>query len=238
MMRFFDLPQRIILSILLMLSLISPKILAADIHSNRQFSIIPEKIWNERSKKSYKKIIRQAKRNHLLVIDPKLQRIMQKIIPHAQHISLNSAKMEWEIHAYLHGNLNAYAFAGGKILVNTGLYWQLDLTEDELAFVIAHEMAHALLDHSREKMSASLLLGSVPSYLSEGVSQTWLHEKEADLMAVQLMNKAGIGPQAAASFFEKLSRETERRRHIQAKQPLMSNDFMQYRLNAIGTELL
>ena len=203
----------------------------------KKMMVIPEGIWNDKADRSYTKIINKAKKAHLLVIDPRLERLMQQMVPHAVAYRPSAAKWEWEIHAQMNGILNASGFPGGKILLNTGLYWNLELTDDELAFVIAHEMSHALLDHNREKVSSSLLLGSLPSYLTNGVSQTWLHEMEADILALVLMENAGLNPKAAETFFNKFERETERRRALNTDQPLMSTDFMKYRRQAIENAL-
>jgi predicted Zn-dependent protease len=199
--------------------------------------VVGEQAWQAQSAKAYKKLINQMKKSRTVVIDPKLQRLMDQMLPHTSVYHPDSSEWQWEINAQLSGVLNASSFAGGKILVNTGMYWQLQLSDDELAFVIAHEMAHALLDHRRKKVAASLFLGSLPTYLSHGVSQTWLHESEADILALELMQHAGMNPQAASTFFEKFQRETERRRQLKADQPLMSGEFMDYRRQIISEAL-
>ena len=203
----------------------------------KQVMMVGEHAWQAQSAKAYKRLMNQMKKSHTLVIDSKLQRVMDKMIPHTLIYHPNASEWQWEINAQLSGVLNASSFAGGKILINTGLYWKLELTEDEIAFVVAHEMAHALLEHSREKISASLFLGSLPTYLSHGISQKWLHEIEADHLALELMRKAGIDANAASTFFEKFANETEHRRHSQVKQPLMSSDFMHYRRQIIASAL-
>lgn len=60
---------------------------------------------------------------------------------------------DWEFHLIGNDSVNAFCMPGGKIIVFTGLASVTD-TEDELAFILGHEMAHALLDHSRTKISA------------------------------------------------------------------------------------
>lgn len=199
--------------------------------------LVSEKSWHSKAEKSYNQIVKEAKKKNTLVVDPKLDRIMHKMLPYAVEFRPEAKDWNWQINAHLNGTLNAYGFAGGKIILNTALYWQLELTEEELAFVIAHEMSHELLEHSRQKMSASLLLGSLPTYLTHGVSQMWLHESEADLLALQLMKKAGMNPKAGSSFFKKLTVETERRRQLKVNQTLMTADFMKYRQQAIDTSL-
>ncbi|MBR0271426.1 MAG: M48 family metallopeptidase [Methanobrevibacter sp.] len=60
---------------------------------------------------------------------------------------------DWEFHLIGNDSVNAFCMPGGKIVVFSGLATVTD-TEDELAFILGHEMAHALLDHSRTKISA------------------------------------------------------------------------------------
>ncbi|WP_304094016.1 M48 family metallopeptidase [Methanobrevibacter ruminantium] len=60
---------------------------------------------------------------------------------------------EWEVHLIANDCINATCHAGGKITVYSGIL-SVANTEERLAFILAHEMAHALLDHSRTKISA------------------------------------------------------------------------------------
>lgn len=59
---------------------------------------------------------------------------------------------EWEFHLLKSDEINAYCMAGGKIGVYSGMF-EIASTEERLAFVLGHELAHALLDHSRSKYS-------------------------------------------------------------------------------------
>jgi Zn-dependent protease with chaperone function len=203
----------------------------------KQLMLVSENSWHSNATKAYEKNLKQAKSKNVLVIDKRLEKIIQKLIPSTDFYRLGASHWDWKIRAQLNGEMNAYGFASGKILINTGLYWHLNLNDDELAFVIAHEMAHALRDHSREKMSASLLFGSLPTYARYGVSQVWLHEQEADLIALNLMSKANFKPEAALSFWQKYDLESERRRNLKTAQTLMSKDLLQYRIDAIQTFL-
>ena len=59
----------------------------------------------------------------------------------------------WDVHLIANNNVNALCMPGGKILVFSGLL-SVIRTEEELAFILGHEMAHSLLDHGRTKISA------------------------------------------------------------------------------------
>lgn len=133
--------------------------------------------------------------------------------------------------------LNTHGFAGGKVLLHTGIYWGLNLTEDELAYVIAHEMAHSLREHSRERLSTQMLLGPLARIKNGGQSMSATLEQEADLLGLEMIEKAGYNPAAAISFWEKYQHESSRRAQNGGDEPLMSQSFMQQRIQAIEARL-
>ena len=114
---------------------------------------------------------------------------------------------------------------GGKIIVYSGLIEQLKLSDDELAAVMGHEIAHALREHGREAMSkayatqmaqqgvgALLGLGQESMALADSVVQYSMtlpnsrdNENEADLIGLELSARAGYDPQAAISLWQKMS---------------------------------
>jgi predicted Zn-dependent protease len=120
--------------------------------------------------------------------------------------------------------LNAYCMPGGKIMVYTGLIEKLNLSDAELAAVIGHEMAHALREHSRERISRAYaqqlalagvavvtgagegamdlanMVGSVTFQLPHSREQ----ESEADTIGMELMARAGYDPNAAVSVWRKM----------------------------------
>ena len=121
--------------------------------------------------------------------------------------------------------LNAYCMPGGKIMVYSGLVEQLELTDAEMAAVIGHEMAHALREHSRERISrvdrAAVdhwwRRGCVPaqarrvSGLANQVASVTFQlphsreqESEADIIGLELMARAGYDPNAAVSVWKKM----------------------------------
>ena len=118
-------------------------------------------------------------------------------------------------------NINAFCAPGGKIGVYTGLINQLQLTDDEIAAVMGHEIAHALREHSREQASqktiSSLITSTVaaatgmPGELMDAGSQMLVHlpnsramELESDVIGLELMARAGYDPRHASSIWRKM----------------------------------
>ncbi len=123
---------------------------------------------------------------------------------------------------------NAFCLPGGKVAVYTGIT-DLAGSDDELATVMAHEIAHAIARHGAERMTQMLMvelggmaLGEALNTQTEttlelasiayGVGSGLLyvlpysrtHESEADYMGLMFMAKAGYDPRAAVSFWQKM----------------------------------
>ncbi|MDE5602352.1 MAG: M48 family metallopeptidase, partial [Helicobacter sp.] len=146
----------------------------------------------------------------------------------------NASKREdfkWEFYLIEEEQKNAFCLPGGKVFVYTGLMNIIE-NDDELAVVMSHEIAHALLRHGGERMSMQTLtqlggniLGAivgaqVPGY-SSLINQAYnlgsnvgvilpfsrAHELEADKLGILLVQKAGYNPQAALRFWQKMSED-------------------------------
>ncbi|MCW8040292.1 MULTISPECIES: M48 family metallopeptidase [Acinetobacter] len=215
----------------------------------KQFMVIPEKAWNVQSERSYTRFVNRAKDQQVLVIDAKLNQLMEQLRTEADAFRTGSEQWKWDIKGNLNGELNAHSLPGGKIIVNTGLYWGLKLNQDELAFVVAHEMAHSLRDHNREK--ASMLLasnlailtatagaGAIASAAASVTSQValipkgWNLEVEADVIGLDIMSRAGYNPKAAVDFWAKFQNESNRRKAFDIK-PLMNDALYAKRIGNI-----
>jgi len=110
--------------------------------------------------------------------------------------------------------VNAYAIAGGRMFFNTGILDFLE-TEDEIAFVMAHEIAHNELRHCIKRVQYAAIASAIdPSFgeivqLAYGIYSmpfTKYDEYEADELGVWLMKKAGYDKQGAVDFFTKLEK--------------------------------
>ena len=111
-----------------------------------------------------------------------------------------------------------------KSFFYSGIIEKLKLTDAEIAAIMGHEMAHALREHSRERMSRQVAtqtaigLGAAVFGLSSGQAQvaglagdlgltlpnSRTQETEADLMGLELMARAGYDPNAAVTLWQKM----------------------------------
>lgn len=157
----------------------------------------------------------------------RLRTIAARIIPHAIAWRADAAQWNWKVNLIEDDKtVNAYCTAGGGIAFYSGLIEQLQATDDELAQVMGHEVAHALASHTRERMSIALasglateLLGTTKAGASVGAQNialvsalTWqlpnsrAGEAEADRIGIELAAKAGYNPEAAVQLWQKMSR--------------------------------
>ena len=159
----------------------------------------------------------------------RLREIAQKIIPFANEWNPRVSQWKWEINLIGSNQINAYCMPGGKIVFYTGLIKTLNLTDDEIAVVMGHEMAHALREHARERMGkstatqglarlggllASSWLGIDPN-LADAVAQGGANlltlkfgredESEADLVGMELAARAGFDPRAGVTLWQKMA---------------------------------
>ena len=69
---------------------------------------------------------------------------------------------DWDFHLIADNTLNAFCMPGGKIVMFSGILSVAD-SEEKVAFILGHEMAHALLDHARTRISAQNAQNTITS---------------------------------------------------------------------------
>jgi Zn-dependent protease with chaperone function len=157
----------------------------------------------------------------------RLRSISARLIDDAPRWNARARQWRWEVNLIGSKSVNAFCMPGGKIAVFTGLLDKLQLTDDEVAMVLGHEMAHALREHARERIAKSqgtnalLSLGAQLFGLGQlgdvaasiGTQLLTLKfsrddEIEADLVGLELGARAGFAPQAAVSLWQKMGRES------------------------------
>jgi predicted Zn-dependent protease len=176
----------------------------------------------------YTKMKQEAAGKGALNPDPamlqRVQIIAKRLQPHTAVFRADALNWKWEVNVLGSKQLNAFCMPGGKIMFYSGLITQLSLTDDEIAVVMGHEIAHALREHSREQMSqaiaaqtaielgsALLGLGSTSSELASQGYQAFIatkfsrtDESEADTIGLELTARAGYNPRAAISLWRKM----------------------------------
>ena len=154
----------------------------------------------------------------------RLRRIAQRIIPYTSEWNSRAKGWKWEVNLISSRQINAFCMPGGKIAFYTGIIEQLQLTDDEVAQIMGHEISHALREHARERMGkgaatsigASLLsqlfglgdLGqTVASYGAELLNMKFGREDEleADLVGLELAARAGFNPRAGITLWQKMA---------------------------------
>lgn len=153
----------------------------------------------------------------------RVRTITQRLIQQVGTFRPDARQWNWEVHVVNDSEVNAWCMPGGKIAVYAGLLNTLKPTDDELAAVLGHEMAHALREHSREQVSQQMATGLGLSVLSAvtGMQATAdlgaqlskvmftlpnsrTHEAEADRIGVELAARAGYDPRAAVTLWQKM----------------------------------
>lgn len=136
----------------------------------------------------------------------------------------DAAALSWEIHTCRRCDENASAMAGGKLLVSEEFVAQYALTDDELGYVLAHEMAHVLAEHTREIATAArFFVGNgrnrdyedIQNELDESLplvlrmSPVYIQQElEADYMGFIIGARSGCDPEAMLRMLAKLDANT------------------------------
>ncbi|HET8871715.1 MAG TPA: M48 family metallopeptidase [Aquabacterium sp.] len=190
--------------------------------------LVPADQVEQASQQQYAQLREDARKKGALLPDNnpqviRLRAIAKRIIPFALDWNRRAADWQWEVNVLDSKELNAFCMPGGKIAFYTGILDQLKLTDDEVAMVMGHEMAHALREHARERMgkqsatklganliSGLLGLGSTGDALLNMGSQLLTlkfsreNESEADLVGMELAARAGYDPRAGLSLWQKM----------------------------------
>jgi predicted Zn-dependent protease len=153
----------------------------------------------------------------------RLRGIARKIIPFTQEWNPRAKDWRWEVNLLGSPQINAFCMPGGKIAFYSGILQKLKLSDDEVAIVMGHEIAHALREHARERMGKNAATGIGASLLSQvfgfgQIGQTVTNygaqlltlefsrsdESDADLVGMELAARAGYDPRAGVTLWQKM----------------------------------
>ncbi len=190
--------------------------------------LVSEAELNQTALQQYSQLLSEAKSQKALDVNAaqtqRVRTIAQRLIQQVGVFRPDALQWDWEIHVINSNEVNAWCMPGGKMAIYTGLINQTQATDDELAAVIGHEMAHALREHSREQMSQQMVtsvglgilgaitgssaaadLGGTLTDVMFNLPNSRTHETEADLLGVELAARAGYDPRAAITLWQKMA---------------------------------
>ena len=184
---------------------------------------------NAGAAKAYSQMMAEAQKKGALDRDPaqvaRVKAIVSRLVPQTAAFRADAAKWPWEVHVVSIDEVNAWCMPGGKMAIYTGLINKLGATDDEIAAVMGHEIAHALREHSREQISqqvgvqtgigivgALFGIGELGQNIGGLVADVTLlkpksraMETESDRIGVELAARAGYDPNAAVRLWEKMA---------------------------------
>ena len=189
--------------------------------------LVPAETLERQAIQQYAAMKSDASQKRALAPDnhPQLRRlrtIAARMIPFATRFNPRSNQWKWEINLIGSRQINAFCMPGGKIAFYTGILDTLKLTDDEVAIVMGHEIAHALREHARERLAKSELTrlgaGVIGAVVGGGRYAEAFHaggslltlqfsrsdESEADIVGLELSARAGYDPRAGVSLWQKM----------------------------------
>ena len=214
---------------------------------------------NAAAAKSYTQMIGEAKANGEVEtntpVAKRVNTIFQRLVPYANEANQTGVPFDWQLNVINSEIPNAFAMPGGKMVVYTGIVNRLNLSDDEIAAIIGHEMTHALQEHSKKAAgqqiltSVALEIGSSALQSKTGASANNVgiykdvlnqfgltlpfsrhQESLADAGGLKLMAQAGYDPHAAITVWEKMNKVMGNNRGTSLLSTHPSNDA---RINAL-----
>lgn len=225
--------QRLQVVFLLAITMIVASCQSAPVTGRKQLMLVSESQAIEESAKAYPQVLapiqKQGKLNDDAAMKARVDKITARLVAQAIKYRPETESWDWQV-AVIDDpkTLNAWCMAGGKMAIYSGIITQLNLSDDEIAQVMGHEIAHALAKHTAERMSTAMasdamlqigamLLGSnsassqmtlqaaaVATTVGLQLPNSRKQESEADRIGIELAAKAGYDPHAAPKLWEKM----------------------------------
>jgi len=198
---------------------------ANPVSGRKQLVLVSEEQAQASSAQAYTQTMSEAQKKGKLssdaALNARVKRITDRLIAQAGNMYAPSREWKWSVAVLDEPALNAWCMPGGKMAIYTGVVHKLALTDDEIAQIMGHEIAHALLGHGRERMSRAMamqggvLLGSIVAGqdlsaltpvadIALTLPNSRTGETEADRYGIELAARAGYDPRAAVRLWEKM----------------------------------
>jgi predicted Zn-dependent protease len=195
----------------------------------KQQMLVPTATIEQGAAEAYEAELKAARDKGVLNTDKaqlaRVTNIARRLVTATPTFRADAPSWNWQFNVQKTKDLNAYCMPGGRIMVYSGLIDSLDLSDAELATVLAHEVAHALREHTRERVSRAyaqqLVLSGAAAVtgVSEGAANvanmvaevtfqlpfSREQESEADQIGLELMARAGYDPRAAVTLWNKMA---------------------------------
>jgi len=195
---------------------------------SRFADMVPAEQVEGMAAQQYRQMLDQARVQHALAPVSngqlvRLREIAKRIIAQSAAWNPRARSWQWDVNLIGSSQLNAFCMPGGKIAFFYGILDKLQLSDDEVAIVMGHEVAHALREHVRARMAKEqatrLGAGVVSAVLGLGYAGDMAlrmggqlltlkfsrhDESEADLVGLELAARAGYDPRAGVTLWQKM----------------------------------
>jgi predicted Zn-dependent protease len=209
------------------------------ITQRREFNLVPNNEVLALANTSYRDVLSKSKISNDAAQTALVKRVGGRIASAVtDYLKKNNLESElqgysWEFNLVEDPQVNAWCMPGGKVVVYTGIL-PITQTEEGLATVLGHEIAHAIAKHGNERMSQGLItqlggaalqvaLSNKPAATQNlflaaygagsqvGVALPFgrMQETEADKMGLIFMAMAGYNPQTAVDFWQRMSTQSK-----------------------------
>lgn len=210
----------------------------APVTGRSQFMLVSEGDAISASAQAYSEVLKkeQGKLSSDTALDRRVDEITERLVAQAIKFRPETSEWKWEVVVIDEPEtLNAWAMAGGKMAIYTGIINKLRLSDDEIAQIMGHEIGHALAKHTAERMSvasaqqiglqvAASILGTgtltnqmalqaaaIATTVGVALPNSRQQESEADRIGIELAARAGYDPNAAVSLWQKMIEATGQR---------------------------
>ena len=199
-----------------------------------QFMMISAAQIDRISASSFEQQAKAAQKKNILITSgpqyERLKTIANRLIPQTAVFRDDTHSWNWGLQLIDSPMVNATCAPGGRITFYTGIITKLNLTDDEIAAIMGHEIAHAVREHGREQVSQALAqnvitnvalaaagAGSAQSIDAANQIMQYVlvlpnsrqNEKEADAIGLEIAARGGYDPRAAITLWEKMSKESK-----------------------------